>query len=312
MASMSIQNEFSFIFTDKTGQDEAVFFRFYLPHLSKAKECINGDVPTLLLYAVDYSFVNDSLSIRKFTNLDEPIAGEDVWGIFNNHVTFQEIIKAIDTVPWDKVVTKMEELSIYEKSRKPIELIDDHYVGYWCPAEIALFRGDLSPEEIEIQYGPDRETILALEVIRDVPTKLLDKEYAHELIRLLQIVGYSLDKEEVVKAKKLIEEHLIPKRSKVLKPLNLKAIKAVLIRLARHLSRKCKEYINLRTALSRGEQLDEELYKYVIKQAYDDREYRISRLPLSELNTLIFSPPRYVNDLLKVYFNVTSLKTLFP
>lgn len=203
----------------------------------------------------------------------EPLAG-DAWDVFYRHATFNEILDSIAPDGGDSVLVKV------------------------C--------------RFEACNDDDEKAKLALQIIRDDPKWLLNEKVAVELIETLEKARWSTDRKEATEAMRLLKEHLLPVRhgGRIPLPPNINSIKAILEALSKHLSERCRVGIDaIDAGLERGKGFNDYLYRGLYKWAEENNEFRISRLPRNELNSLILKPKAYANDLLKARLR-TSVKTI--
>jgi len=278
-----MKNEFDFYFSDKKDPEKSYFATYYLSTKKPPAQLrITGSI------------------------ISKKISPKAVWEIFHDNATFSEILKNVEPTGIDEsLISKMHEFKenghiVYAKKEENKESFVFSF------AERNLLNGDLA------QKKRTSNEILALEIIRENPSSVLDMEYAYELMKVLKTARWSFDKKASDRAKKLLMDHLIPKHpgGQTPVPENLKAVKAIMIDLAEHISRKCKDHINSQTALSRGDKIEEDLYSNIKDWASKINEFRISRLSLTSLNTLVFSPVKYVNSILLKHFKCKDLRTL--
>lgn len=324
-----MQNEsFEFSFHDKSGLDEKSFFLFFMSHLSRPEEKPRGMSPIIeaaiaamkgdkdpppykneysptpdTFYSATYNHATGRLEVNVLTTIDdpdakpgtlhirshegdtttvvegmdgvarcEPLAG-DAWDVFYRHATFNEILGSIDPDGGDSVLLKM------------------------CKFEAC---GEEDAEKVK----------LALQIIRDDPKWLLHEEVALKLMETMEQARWSTDRREAMKALSLLKDHLLPTRpgGKIPLPPNIEAIRAIMEALAKDLSTKCKGGM-IGTYLERGNEIDEPLYEDLLAWAKEKSEFRVNRLSRHELNTLIFKPKTFVNDLLERHFR-SSIKTM--
>lgn len=316
---MSEVFEFDFFFTDKSKIDEKTFFQVFLPQKQKPSEkpkpdfeigqTKNGLVYSFtfsegqreifkgtplkqvlqeiqskskqsrpkpyILFHAQYNDFDKELSISCFKGGKPqlPYTLDGAWKTFFRHATFKEILGSIEQEPnKDETLTRMVEF-----------------------------------EEAFKKGKQDEAAILALQIMRDNPCMLLNKDYAIQLINILEAVRWSTNKKKKDKALKLLKD-LLPQRpgGKIPVPQNIRAIKNVVEKLAVHLSDRCKKAIDCLE--SKKELLDDE-YKLLIEWAKQESEYRISRLSTSELSNLVFRPSVFVQDTMETYLK-TSQKTM--
>jgi hypothetical protein len=254
---------------------------------------------------------NRQLTIKHSDNLAESLPSEIGWRTFYENATFQEILNDLkpDGIN-EMLILKMHEFDEYNEHTHCRREGNKILISL-SPVVQKIFRGEI--DNLDEYYKKRRpKEVLALEIIRDFPTAIFEKKYASVLYDVLTEANWSLNREAADKAKKLLIDHLIPLRpgGKIPVPENLQAVKDIMIELANYLSEKCKKYINSRTALSRNEKIDEELYGIIREWASGISDSRIGRLSITSLNTIVFSPPKFVNNLLLNHFGCKDLRTL--
>jgi hypothetical protein len=322
---MNIDNEFSFAFSHKSRTSEPNQegpFVVYMAEYFKNSLSVQG--PGQLL-------------VRKVLEGIPSTLAPNPWEILYRHATFEEIIGSMGPTYDEKNLQKQMRFESLNEDWTEVKAQGDYIESSWSPAERYLFKKEnidtiktvretikrqyptLAVEQIEEKVAehicerliPSEEdkTILALQIIRDWPLSLLDKNIARELIRLLDIIRWGTDKNIVAHAKEVLIENLIFKRpgGKVPFPTNIKLVREVLKELSKSLSSTIKDYVknHLSIEIENQEELDVEIQEKIIDWAEKQSDHRYSRLTLNELRRLYFTPTEYIDCLLINHFGTT-------
>lgn len=280
LISTNNDDEFAFILFDKSNMDEPTFFHcesFY--DATWNDPCLPDELKEMQKY-ICFGVGRHDLTkhFLLFYTEKSQTFDTDGWDIFYKHATFKEIFTIPNHCPGAEVLKRLRTME----------------------------RGEGNQDE------------LTLEIIRDMPSLLNHDDFLSKLKDILHTAARWGKKVNRDRAKNLLNNFLIPKQRKAPTPPQLGVIKELTKALADYLSQKCKDALksfgNGRHGLElqksdNGERLlgkEEEEYEYLKNWARENSEFRISRLSLNDLSSLIFRPHTYADDLLMGHFDVSS------
>jgi len=217
---------------------------------------------------------------------------EDVWEIFHEHATFNEILKSQDDHGVNCVTSPDVPKDTFHETHERFT--------------IGEFIAHLSEYYKQV-----------LQATRDKPEiMLITDEPAQALHHFLKIARYSIDRKTAKDARNVIIDCLLPNFKKYKKrmlpsPEMLRAIRQLLLELANHLSDKCKtalkEYAK-DERLTKRDILDQWRDNYRHIQAWsqkkDGRIYEIASESNNSIKSLILTPPAYVNSVLETHYQI--------
>jgi hypothetical protein len=241
---------------------------------------------------------------------------DDAWQIFSDHATFEEIVEPTFRSFMGKPLYELRELdhNIESDCLPRYPCIDSHIFGpkkcshKSCPYGERISRCQLLSDYYKkwLQATRDNQDYL-LPMKKD---RGLD-EAVQVLIRVLYAARWHMDKEEREAARELLIDNLIPDHKehktgllphyKILIPM-----RALLVRFATHLSKKCK------TDYLKGEDLnDEAVFKELLIWAKENdlRIFNVASESKKAVMHLISKPAEYADSFLSRRYHI-SIRTL--
>lgn len=216
---------------------------------------------------------------------------KDAWEIFYEHATFNEILESTEEHSID-----MPKDTFYETRER---------VTY------GEFKAQLS------EYY--KRVLQAARNNPEIP--LISDKLGSALLHFLKIARYSIDRKKANEARNVIKDCLLPdfkKHRRYALPSSeiFRLMRRLLIKLATHLSAKCKsalkEYINDEHLTNRDIRNEwKGCYHHILtwSQENDGRIYEIADESERSTKSLIITPSSYVNSAIATYYQI-SIRTL--